>query len=68
MRPIRRYQFRFEHPLALPITLESDGETPCMARGFAWQALEQLVRDTPDLPHDNYWKMAEQVLLGLVQN
>lgn len=66
MRPIRRYRYVFTHPLSVTVTLDADGETPCIARGTAWQALEAQLRATPEVPVDNYWRLVHEEMLGIV--
>lgn len=65
MREERVYRFTFVHPLQATVVLEQQGETRCMARGFAWQSLEAQLR-AASIDRDEYWRLAEQLVLAVV--
>jgi len=64
-RPERRYRFTFVHPLLATVVMEQQGETRCIARGVAWQALEAQLAASA-IERDHYWQLAEQLVLSVV--
>jgi hypothetical protein len=58
-RPVTRYRFTFTHTMHPPVTLEAEGGTRCLAKGFAWQLLEAQLR-AEDFPRDQWWTLTEQ--------
>lgn len=59
------YRFVFVHLTHETVTLQAQGPTRCIAKGFAWQYLESQLR-SEGFERDQYWKLQEQTPLGVV--